>query len=356
MASSSYPSRVPFSVLKKRLKRRLYYGFKTQLDRLSFPLTELAISYFDKNAPFDSLDWTFATSLSREACVNPSTLVVALLYLERVRGADRNYFQNSDPANLYTTALLLANKYLFDQGEDDYIYNDEWAASASLPLSSVNKSELRLLQSLNWNLKVTADQFEAMLEQMETKVALQQSSTRRNGFTYSDLTVLLNWMNLYSLNFWTDLSDAIVKCLCGLSIAYAVGVVSYLTAVGLKTHQPAPVTQHSGGMQGKFELHHNQVDHLSSVSRCQPDSLCFLHDISKPMQEDSPIDPEPSTAVRTEQETLFSTISHNQSERDANGLLLSSTAGITPGEELMNRSFWLPKWSCMKVKAIPIAT
>ena len=40
---------------------------------------------------------------------------------------------------------MVASKYLYDNGGDDEVFNDEWANSAAMLLSDLNKAELDFL-------------------------------------------------------------------------------------------------------------------------------------------------------------------------------------------------------------------
>lgn len=43
---------------------------------------------------------------------------------------------------------MVASKYLYDDGEEDEVFNDEWATSAALPLSDLNKAEREFLVAI----------------------------------------------------------------------------------------------------------------------------------------------------------------------------------------------------------------
>lgn len=134
--------------MRRRMRRSLYYGRRERLAGLSKPLSEVAEAYFESASPFDYLDPGFAARLAREAAVQPSALVLALVYLDRLRLRAPADFAAADPAHLYLATLLLASKWLHDDGERDAVYNDEWAASAGLPLGILNHLELTTLAQL----------------------------------------------------------------------------------------------------------------------------------------------------------------------------------------------------------------
>jgi len=170
------------------MSRTLSYGGR-RMGSLSLPLSEMVVEYFDQYSPFDYLDIDFATKLSREGSVDPCTLLVAMVYMDRVRLTDRSLFETSDPADVYLSSLVVASKFLHDNGLEDYVHNDEWAASSNVPISYLNRLELQLLISLDWNLLVTSEEFDTFLKRTEISVALEL--LRRTGIsTYNELNVL----------------------------------------------------------------------------------------------------------------------------------------------------------------------
>lgn len=40
---------------------------------------------------------------------------------------------------------MVASKYLYDDGEEDEVFNDEWATSAALSLADLNQAEREFL-------------------------------------------------------------------------------------------------------------------------------------------------------------------------------------------------------------------
>lgn len=48
----------------------------------------------------------------RDGCVDACTFLVAMVYVDRVRIADKAYFECSDPNDIYLPALVIASKFL----------------------------------------------------------------------------------------------------------------------------------------------------------------------------------------------------------------------------------------------------
>lgn len=43
---------------------------------------------------------------------------------------------------------MVASKYLYDDGEEDEVFNDEWATSAALSLADLNQAEREFLTAI----------------------------------------------------------------------------------------------------------------------------------------------------------------------------------------------------------------
>jgi len=109
--------------------------------------------------------------------------------MERLKRTHFTEFQESTASELYLSALILATKLNNDPGMDEYVYNDEWAVSASTSLQRVNELELKLLENLNWQLVISSEEYEKALHEMEHWIASHTLSA--NGFaTYNELNVM----------------------------------------------------------------------------------------------------------------------------------------------------------------------
>ena len=54
----------------------------------------------------DRLDVARAAAVSRETCASPTSLVLALLYLERLRGSNPTYLHSVSSADLFLVSLV----------------------------------------------------------------------------------------------------------------------------------------------------------------------------------------------------------------------------------------------------------
>ncbi|GFG37092.1 hypothetical protein Cfor_05761 [Coptotermes formosanus] len=184
-----------------RIKKTLYYGKLPVTERFSLPVSELAAELFSevkRGYSLERLDLEEAAVMSRNACVSPCSLVLALLYLERLKTCNPNYLQRVAPSELFLVSMMVASKFLHDDGEVDEVFNDEWASSAGINVKDINNFERDFLQAIDWEVFVSEQAFWKRLCQMEKDIALKEGK-RRGWFSYTDLENLLDTVDLAAL-------------------------------------------------------------------------------------------------------------------------------------------------------------
>lgn len=152
-----------------------------KLKNLPVPLTETIAEVLQEFSHDKFLvdDIAFIFEMSRKRAISPYALIVALIYLNRLKtktsskyrtssssysssaadGFDKyavNYLTNTE---LCLVSLLLASKYLIDEGEVEEIYNDDWALASELPVKEINKLEKSFLRQMDWDLYVSSEEF-----------------------------------------------------------------------------------------------------------------------------------------------------------------------------------------------------
>ena len=92
---------------------------------------------------------------------------------------------------------MVASKYLYDDGEVDEVFNDDWAEAGRVEVTEMNRLEIEFLCAVEWSLHVQRAEFEQMTQNLETAVALRRlnnsgpsSSSPAPPSTYADLDVL----------------------------------------------------------------------------------------------------------------------------------------------------------------------
>lgn len=213
--------------LAERLRKTLYYGKPPTTDRPSLPLTGLAVDYFQEVAPKElgKLDTYFAASASRSACMSSSSVMAGMLYTNRLRKKNPTYLQQVSSSDLFLISMMMASKFMYDEGVDEEVFNDEWAEAGNMDVEDVNQLEREFLSAIDWELFVRPEEFSEMLQMIEKRIALQQGIDR-GWFSYCDLWVLSQGANILP---WSRLTADLSKVIAVSSLAY---LASILTMIG----------------------------------------------------------------------------------------------------------------------------
>jgi len=213
-----------FKRVQQRLCRDLNSG-RRRVSLKSLPLSRMLVSYFDRHCTFDYLEMDFLANMaSSSGGIDPCTLLVAMIYVERLRKSDDEYFQQNQPADLYLSALILAGKYLHDSGLDEFVWNDEWASHSGQTLARINQLELEMLNRLEWNVFVRDGEFDTALISMEQWLAADNLESNR--FSYNDIGIMLG-SGVDYLNSMRLLFCGIAACTaCYLSTIMTAGLLA----------------------------------------------------------------------------------------------------------------------------------
>ncbi|VDN25264.1 unnamed protein product [Gongylonema pulchrum] len=141
-----------------------------------------------------------------------------------MRVTNNSFFETADPSELYLSALVIAGKYLHDEGQSDFVYNDEWANSARISLKRLNLLELNVLDALQWDIYVNNEEFMRLVEYVETWVA-KDSLVKRGFSTYNEMAVLGS-----NIDFMESCIKPLLSSLVALIVVYLAAVSSLLMA------------------------------------------------------------------------------------------------------------------------------
>jgi len=214
-----------FKRVQQRLCRDLNSG-RRRVSLKSLPLSRMLVSYFDRHCTFDYLEMDFLANMaSSNGGIDPCTLLVAMIYVERLRKSNDEYFQQNQPSDLYLAALILAGKYLNDSGLDEFVWNDEWASHSGQTLTRINQLELEMLNRLEWKVFVRDGEFDAALTSMEQWLAADNLESNR--FSYNDIGIMLG--------SGVDYLNSMRLLLCGIAACTACYLSAIMTAGLLAT-------------------------------------------------------------------------------------------------------------------------
>ncbi|KAG7463984.1 hypothetical protein MATL_G00182430 [Megalops atlanticus] len=217
--------------LSERVRKRLYYGLDkdSSLDALSCPVTDIAVELLQKSAPspIRKLQKKYAAHVAREACISPCAMMLALVYIERLRHRNPEYLQQISSSDLFLISMMVASKYLYDEGEEEEVFNDEWGAAGKLDVQTVNTLEMNFLKAIDWSLFTEPSEFFDILNQIETSIA-EREGLKRGWFTYTDLCVLLEqsaWQQAF-----TSIYLHFTKLACMLGLVYLTSVAGLIAS------------------------------------------------------------------------------------------------------------------------------
>ena len=186
-------------------------------------------------AKLGRLDMARAADMTRQACAGPNSLVLALLYLDRLRRRNPDYLTTVSSADLFLVSLMVASKFLHDDGEEDEVFNDEWASSGGMDTKDLNRLEVAFLAAMDWRIFVDETEFSTTVRRLETDVARAEVAAR-GGATYSDLGVLGS--GELAAQMLTLLAQAALKVTAVCLTTYAAGLLTLLGTAAALSRTP----------------------------------------------------------------------------------------------------------------------
>lgn len=275
--------------LSQRFRKTMYYGqLPTSGDRFSLSMTELCVEQFNDmglealEAKLNKLDMERAAEITKNTCASPTSLILALLYLDRLRNSNPTYLHSISSTDLFLVSLMVASKFLHDDGEEDEVFNDEWATSASMEKKDLNKLEIEFLVAIDWNVYASNDDFHRMTRQLETVIASRQVASR-GWTTYTDLLVLSR--NLQMEKLWSLLAECTFKVTAVCASAYAASLMTMLgTCYILSKTSLSP-----NNVQNSLTTIYTSI-RPSSMAPCDGEHVDFETDDSSPLGQGSQLD------------------------------------------------------------------
>nr|XP_002737287.2 PREDICTED: protein CNPPD1-like [Saccoglossus kowalevskii] len=237
-----FPGHTEFT---ERLRKTLYYGSDPDTDQPSLPVTDIAIDLFQdaSPSPHKKIDKNFASRISRKSSMSPCAFMLSMVYIERMKRTNPEYLVKISSADLFLVSMMIASKYLYDEGEEEEMYNDEWAEAAGIDVDTVNEMEIDFLAAIDWNLYIKPVEFFQFLHKIETRIAIQEGN-KRGWFSYTDLLVLLEGQNFHNI-FMNAINQTVqVASICALMYGMCAAAMIGSSALALQsTMSTAPLTE-----------------------------------------------------------------------------------------------------------------
>jgi len=321
--------------MSDRFCRTLYYGkLPAGGDRPSLPFTQVAVDQFTESGldalgqNLGRLSLSRAADMTRQASAGPNSLVVALLYLERLRKKNPEYLTSVSSADLFLVSLLVASKFLHDDGEEDEVFNDEWAKSGGMDTKELNKLEMQFLSAIDWRIYVDNKEYDTAVEKIESSIAVR-ALCDRGWSSYSDLSVLCGASSPYLGSSLLSLllrSSLQMTCVC--LTAYAASFLTMLSTVALLSRTPL-------GPQAVTTSISTLMSSTTSTSAPEPITVPDYPDIQE-METIQGLVPE--NTLETENESVLYKPGLSPAELLKASLFVTTLASSLGSEDKENRS------------------
>jgi hypothetical protein len=135
----------------EEIRRKIYFPdgadeYKTS----SRSLTELSREAFISHCPKKEkpLKIGYIVDVCREGGVTPCALILGLLYIHRLSLCKSPFLSKVSSTDVFLIAMVVASKYLQDEGEMEAFVNSEWAKIGQLSKSSVDALEMEFLNAI----------------------------------------------------------------------------------------------------------------------------------------------------------------------------------------------------------------
>ncbi|XP_018410412.1 PREDICTED: protein CNPPD1 [Nanorana parkeri] len=268
--------------LAERVRKRLYYGWDAEcsMENLSSPVADIAVELLQKAAPspIRRLQKKYAVHVSREACISPCSMMLALVYIERLRHRNPEYLQQISSSDLFLISMVSSEVRSCDLCPPVFFSLQSHWGLHSKPAFPVGQPQLEVAlrvahagirmmhgtarvtaaakkqtifiwsradchpltwrffvgfasaQYADWGLYTHPGEFFEVLRWLEGSVAEQQGM-KRGWFTYTDLSVLLEqelWQKVFN-----DVCQQVTKVACILGLVYLTGVATLFASVAV---------------------------------------------------------------------------------------------------------------------------
>ncbi|XP_017132122.1 protein CNPPD1 [Drosophila elegans] len=218
---------VQHDVFINRIRKSLYYGVGTaDTDmEVSLPLAEYAADTFSephRGHSLHRLSWVAAAKVQATPC----SLIMALIYLDRLNIIDPGYSSQITPHELFVVSLMISTKFYV--GHDERFYLEDWANEGNMTEGRIKEMELNFLSAMDWNIYISNEHFFNKLNSVERTLAERQG-LRRGWFTYSELVQLLPSFA------WTKF---LVNSFSVLALSYAASVITLAGAFFVASQVP----------------------------------------------------------------------------------------------------------------------
>ncbi|CAL7947406.1 unnamed protein product [Xylocopa violacea] len=222
---------------------------------------------------------------------------------------------------------MVASKFLNDEGEDDEVFNTEWAESGDLTISQINQLEKDFLKAIDWTVFVHNQDFWERLQKLEQDIAYKEAQ-KRGWFSYTELSCLMNSMQLLAV------AHAVVNISSICLATYTAGIVTLLGSALVASYFPGTI------------LSPRQTTNSTEIMKTD---LNPIMDVTS-----SPIEALTENILTTD--FMSSSLSCNQSQQNCENIGTNEITNLNWKWWLNSMMMWLPEHSDTESTKILYAT
>lgn len=255
-----------------RIKKTLYYGSPSvKCTKISRPLADYAADIFSESHRGHSLSRLNFVTVGN-LTVTPCSLILAMIYLDRLNVVDPAYARRITPSELFIVSMMVSTKFYC--GYDEDIYLSAWAESGNISVDHMKELELEFLDAIGWRVYVSNHEFFEKLKSVE-KVLAKRQGLARGWLTYTELINFLPTMTLAKqiLNYSTVIALSYTASV--MTIAGAFFIVSNVNVPGNLLFRGAATQSTQGAATtasidttGVSEPSTSEQQHNCSSDRC----------------------------------------------------------------------------------------
>ncbi|CRK91338.1 CLUMA_CG005012, isoform A [Clunio marinus] len=187
--SSEKPMSINHKEFLTRIKKTFYYGPSNPNRMTSHPLAVHVSHSFNENHRNYSLNTLELDEISRIRQQTPCTLILAMIYLDRINLLDPAFVKLVSPSELFLVALMVSAKFYSDYDEMN-VFTSAWAKEGKVDVERLAQLEIKFLNAIKWNILVRQNEFDEKLKTVEKLLAMKEGFNR-GWFTYTELELLM---------------------------------------------------------------------------------------------------------------------------------------------------------------------
>lgn len=218
-----------------RIRKSLYYGGQTLCEDMtvSGPLAEYASELFSEPHKGHSLNRLNKVTAGSAIAATPCSLIMALIYLDRLNATDPGYVRRITPSELFIVSMMISTK--FYSGHDEETYLSDWIVDGNMTEDKLKQLELEFLCAIDWNIYISNEHFFAKLSTVEKTLA-KREGLRRGWLTYTELIQFLPSFTL---------AKFLLNNITVMAVSYAASVMTIAGAFFLASQIPGNALHHA---------------------------------------------------------------------------------------------------------------